>query len=95
MSVTCHEFELPPRVAQEDLLVLQTQLGTHSTTPFTVSARAWRTFDSLTLQLLLSAARDWARRGQRFVVTGVSAEMAATFGQVGVRRDMLVWEEAQ
>lgn len=82
-------------MSQDDLLALQTRLGAHRKQAFIVSAHAWRTFDSLTLQLLLSAARDWARRGQRFVVTGLSADMAAILGQVGVRPDMLIWEEAQ
>jgi anti-anti-sigma regulatory factor len=95
MSVTCQEFKLPSRVSPEDLLALQTRLGAYRTSAFIVSAHAWRTFDSLTLQLLLSAARDWARRGQKLVVTGLSAEMVATLGQIGVRRDMLIWEEAQ
>lgn len=95
MSVTCQEFDLPSRVSQEDLRALQARLAAHPASTFVVSAHAWRTFDSLTLQLLLSAARDWARRGQRLVITGLSAEMVATFGQIGVRRDMLIWEEAQ
>ncbi len=95
MSVTSQEFELPSRVSQEDLLALRAQLGAHAASPFIVSASSWRTFDSLTLQLLLSAARDWARRGQSFGVTGLSADIVATFRQIGVRSEMLVWEEAR
>jgi anti-anti-sigma regulatory factor len=95
VSVTCHELELPSRVSHEDLLALQSRLRAHAAQPVEVSARQWRSFDSLTLQFLLAAARDWSLRGQRFTVTGLSAEMATVFRLIGVRPDMLTWEQAQ
>ncbi len=85
-------FALPSRVSPDDLQALHASLSAHATSAFTVSAAAWRSFDSLTLQLLLSAARDWALRGQRFLVTDVSPDMATTFHLIGLCPDMLTWE---
>lgn len=95
MSISRQEFQLPPRVAHEDLLSLKGQLRAHSGTTFVISAHAWRIFDSMTLQLILAAAKEKRARGESIVVTGLSAEMQTIFGQLGVQPDMLCWEDAQ
>jgi anti-anti-sigma regulatory factor len=95
MSTSGHEFQLPPRVAHEDLLRLKSQLCACSGTSFVISAHAWRIFDSMTLQFILTAAREWRKRGERLVVIGLSPEMRTTIGQIGVEPDMLCWEDAQ
>lgn len=95
VSVNCLEIELPPRVSRDDLAALQDRLVAHAAAPVAVSAQQWRTFDSLTLQFLLAAAQGWARRGQSFVVTGLSAEMAELLDLIGVTGDMLVREAAK
>lgn len=95
MSDACKEFELPSRVSREDLKSLQTFLRTHSDKPVVVSARQWRTFDTLTVQFLLAVSRSWSDRGQHFSITDVSAETAGILEQIGVRPDLLNWEEAR
>lgn len=89
------EFQLSSRVSREDLQALQTLLRTHADKPVAVSARHWRSFDTLTLQFLLAASKTWTERGLRFALTDLSADMAAILGQIGVGTDMLTWEDAR
>ena len=93
MSNDWKVYHLPARASPADLHALRDFLRSCSDEPITVSALRLRRLDTLTLQLLIAAAKSWTARGLRFEVTDISAEIGKVMGLLGVQPKMLIWKE--
>ena len=89
MPASLRTFDLPEdyRPATGDLL--QDFLNKNSSKPVAISVSALRRLDTLVVQLLLVAARDWRRRGLGFTLTGLRPDLDEALHQIGVTEDLL------
>lgn len=83
------QFAIPEtyRPAADDSL--RAFLRDHSASAVRISVAAVRRFDTMLVQLLLCAARDWKRRGLEFDLCGVSEVFDARLQILGVTRGIL------
>lgn len=97
MPVSNHRsvYHLPARMSAADRLALQDFLRLQYDEPVMVSAHFLFMLDTLTLQLLIAAAKSWMARGLGFEVTDVSPEISKVMNLIGVQPQMLIWKEAQ
>ena len=94
MQVSLKIFDLPVgyRPAPGDPLL--NFLGKNSGTAVRVNLAALRRVDTLVVQVLLIAARDWERRGLAFSLTGVRPDLDEALHQIGVTNGLIHREAA-
>lgn len=73
----------------EALLELQAFLAANRDEPICIEAEELRRPDTLLLQLLVAACRDWAARGLRFRVTGASDRVLSLLPLLGVEPHLI------
>jgi anti-anti-sigma regulatory factor len=80
---------LPARWSEASHKSLHDFLDAHRSGPVGISAAALKRLDSLMVQFLLSAARDWAGKGQDFVLTQVPDHVESGLELLGITPAML------
>ncbi len=73
----------------EALLELQAFLDANRNEPICIKADELRRPDTLLLQLLAAACRDWVARGLRFRVTGASGRVLSLLPLLGVEPHLI------
>ena len=68
---------------------LQDFLNKNRDQPVAINLAALRRIDTLVVQLLLVAARDWRRRGLGFTLTSLRPDLDEALHQIGVTDDLL------
>ena len=86
-SLKCFDLSNGFRIGQGD--PLQQFLKENSGMAVVINLSALRRIDTLVLQLLLVAARDWARRGLGFTLVGLTQDVDEALLQMGAREDLL------
>ena len=94
MSVDWKTYSLSARAAFGPGHGLIDFLKAHRTQPVRLDAAALDRVDTLLVQMLVAAGRDWAGRGLGFEVTGVGARLAADLAQIGLTGAHLTWRGA-
>lgn len=94
MPASLKIFDLPQAYRPRPGDPLQEFLKNNSGLPVAINATALRRFDTLVVQLLLVAARDWRRRGVGFTLTGLRPDLDDALRQIGVTDDLLDREAA-
>ncbi len=80
---------LPARWSEASHIALHDFLDAHRNGPVGISAATVKRLDSLLVQFLVSAARDWAGKGQDFVLMQVPDHVDSELSLLGITPAML------
>jgi anti-anti-sigma regulatory factor len=89
MPANLINFDLPERYRPAPGDPLQEFLKKNSTRPVSINVAALRRLDTLVVQLLMVAARDWRQRGLDFTLIGLRPDLAEALDLIGVTGDLL------
>jgi len=92
MSVKWNSFAVPEKAALDQASGLSEFLRANHAGPIRLDLRAVDRVDTLLVQYLVAAARDWTARGLAFEVTGVGDRLAAGWARIGLGPDHLAWQ---
>lgn len=89
MPTSLQIFDLPDGYRPMPGDPLQDFLNKNRDQPVAINLAALRRIDTLVVQLLLVAARDWRRRGLGFTLTSLRPDLDEALHQIGVTDDLL------
>ena len=94
-SKRCAHCDLPETADHDDLLHLQAFLADNIGSAVVISATQVRRADTLLLQLLLAARRDWEQRKMSFSVVDLPEAVAVVLPVLGLLPDTIGLKDIQ
>ena len=89
MAVGWKDFEVSHEFTPAEDGSLVAFLAENVTSAVRIDVGALRRVDTVLVELLLCGAVNWAKRGLKFQVTGVSEAHEEVFVHLGIRADLL------
>lgn len=83
------EWALAPQADHDELFRFQTFLLAYRDSPLRIDAAALRRPDTLVLQMLVAACRDWTARSLSFQVADMPERVVGVLPLLGLRPDMI------
>lgn len=88
-SAAVAQWTLAPQADPDELFRLQAFLMTHRDRAIRIDAAALRRPDTLLLQLLIAACRDWAARGLPFQLADTPDRVTGLLPLLGLAPDLI------
>ncbi len=94
MTDTWKSFVLPEAYKPAEDGSLQTFLQANSTAPIKIDASKLGRLDTMLIEYLLCAAKDWRQRGLPFELTQLNRPNAEVMTYLGLKSDHIIWRAA-